>query len=83
MGLLYNVRCVSYANIVLASNTRTTPVQADRDFSLGAHGQRWGRARELRAIAIAIRYDSGAHRGHSRTYCKENEVFLLLLEPNL
>ena len=33
VGLLYNVRCVSYANIVLASNTRTTPVQADRDFS--------------------------------------------------
>ena len=34
VGLLHNVRCVSWADIVLASNTRTTPVEAELDFTL-------------------------------------------------
>ena len=31
MGALDNVGCVGSANLVLASDTPTTPVQADRD----------------------------------------------------
>ena len=30
VGLVHNVRCVSWADIVLATNTRTAPVHADR-----------------------------------------------------
>ena len=33
VGLLHNVRCVSWADIVLASDTRTTPVEAELDFT--------------------------------------------------